>query len=328
LSDTEVLVLGTDGNLWLEHGPFGKLPPPREQVEANVRDFQALSDTEVLVVGTDGNLWLEHGPFGRVPPPRQQVEANVLTFQALSDTEVLVLGTDGNLWLEQGPFGRVPPPRQQVDGNVAAFQALSDTEVLVLGTNGNLWLEHGPFGNVPPPRQQADGNVALNPPSPHSPSELSWTNLGTGSGTTSGGATKCSYTLNLTIQQNGTCRFRGSYTNRGDVPLITAPNQTFAVSIVVLDSNGIGYSFGVGGYIPSAPQPGSTYSWDRTEKSVAIAANWEAITRRNYAHWGYSNEASIADIFGEIGKAVQGVVQDIEAVAGTVSTVVAVVAAV
>jgi hypothetical protein len=28
-SDTEVLVLGSNGNLWLERGPFGKVPPPR-----------------------------------------------------------------------------------------------------------------------------------------------------------------------------------------------------------------------------------------------------------------------------------------------------------
>jgi hypothetical protein len=38
LSDTEVLVLGSDGNLWLEHGPFGTVPPPREQIDGNVSD--------------------------------------------------------------------------------------------------------------------------------------------------------------------------------------------------------------------------------------------------------------------------------------------------
>lgn len=75
LSDTEAFVLGTDGNLWLEHGPFGTVPPTRQQVDGNVSAFQALSDTEVLVLGTDGRLWLEHGPFGAVPPPRQQIDA-------------------------------------------------------------------------------------------------------------------------------------------------------------------------------------------------------------------------------------------------------------
>jgi hypothetical protein len=160
LSDAEVLVLGYDGNLWLEHGPFGTVPPPRQQVDGNVKAFQALTSTEILVLGHDGKLWLEHGPFGTVPPPRQQVDGNVKAFQAITSAEVLVLGTDGKLWLEQGPFGTVPPPpRQQVDGNVAAFQAVSATEVVVLGVDGKLWLEHGPFGTVPPLRQQIDGNV-------------------------------------------------------------------------------------------------------------------------------------------------------------------------
>jgi hypothetical protein len=171
----KIFVLGLDGNLWLEHGPYGAPPPARVQVDANVVAFQPLSDSEVLVLGSDGNLWLEHGPFGQqVPPVRQQVDGNVFipapvasgqipvvcSFQALSDTEVFVLGFDGNLWLEHGPFGQqIPPIRQQVDGNVLAFQALSDTEAFVLGTDGNLWLEHGPFGQVPPPREQVDGNV-------------------------------------------------------------------------------------------------------------------------------------------------------------------------
>jgi hypothetical protein len=100
LSDTEILVLGNNGNLWLEHAPFGHVPPTRQQVDANVGSFQALSYTEILVLGSDGNLWLERAPFGHVPPARQQVDANVTFFQALSDTEILVLGSDGKLWLE------------------------------------------------------------------------------------------------------------------------------------------------------------------------------------------------------------------------------------
>jgi hypothetical protein len=73
-------VLGTNGNLWLEHGPFGVVPPSREQVDGNVEAFQAfsdLSDTEVLVLGTNGNLWLEHSPWNVVPPARQQIDGNV-----------------------------------------------------------------------------------------------------------------------------------------------------------------------------------------------------------------------------------------------------------
>jgi hypothetical protein len=311
--------------LWLEHGPFGKVPPPREQIDGNAQAFQALSDTEVLVLGTDGNLWLEHGPFGKVPPPREQIDGNVKAFQPapfFPTTLIFVLGSDGNLWLEQAPFGNVPPTRKQVDGNVQSFQALDDNTVLVLGMNGNLWLEHAPFGKAPPSREQVDGNVALSPPVR---SELSWTSLGTGSGTTSSGATECSYALNLMIRRDGTCRFWGFYTNRGDVPLITAPSQTFGISIVVLDTNGKGYSFSIGAQVPSAPQAGSTFTWDQTEQSFAIASNWEAIALRSYANYGYSNKASISDVLSEIESALVGVAKDVGIVVGAIVAVIALV---
>src|SRR5271165_5324358 len=158
LSSTEAYVLGADGNLWLEGGPWGQVPPPRNQVDGNVAAFQALSPTEAYVLGTNGNLWHETGPWGHVPPPRQQVAGNVAAFQALSSTEAYVLGTNGNLWLLSGA-GEPTGEQVQVDGNVAAFQALSPTEAYVLGTDGNLWHETGPWGHVPPPRQQVDGNV-------------------------------------------------------------------------------------------------------------------------------------------------------------------------
>ena len=64
LSDIEVLVLGSNGNLWLEHGPFGifhqrdsrstemcSLPGPFRHGGSRAR--------------YNGNLWLEHGPFGK-----------------------------------------------------------------------------------------------------------------------------------------------------------------------------------------------------------------------------------------------------------------------
>jgi hypothetical protein len=159
LSYEEVLVLGSNGKLWLEFAPFGTASPLRLQVDDDVEAFQALSDREILVLGSNGNLWLEKAPFGKAPPARVQVDSSVAAFQALSDTEVLVLGKNGNLWLEQAPFGKVPPAREQVDANVADFEALSDTEVLVLGKNGNLWLEQAPFGKVPPAREQVDASV-------------------------------------------------------------------------------------------------------------------------------------------------------------------------
>ncbi len=56
------------------------------------------------------------------------------------------------------------------------------------------------------------------------PTTLRWLNQGTGSGVASSGATECAFDVNLAISKDGTSRFWGSYTNRGDVPIITAPN--------------------------------------------------------------------------------------------------------
>ena len=157
----DVTVLGSDGNLWLEQAPFGKVPPHRQQVDSNAGAFQWVDSGHMVVLGHDGNLWLEEAPFGgKIPPQRQHVDANVAAFQELDLNHIFVLGKDGNLWLEQGPFGKVPPQRQQVDGNVGAFQATDVNHVAVLGTDGNLWLEQAPFGKVPQPgRVQVDGNV-------------------------------------------------------------------------------------------------------------------------------------------------------------------------
>jgi hypothetical protein len=91
LSESEVLVLGSDGNLWLEYAPWGDVPPKRTPIAANV--------AIPVPVAT-----------GQVPV--------VCPFQALSDQQVFVLDGGGNLWLEQYPFvpGIMPPV--QIDGNV------------------------------------------------------------------------------------------------------------------------------------------------------------------------------------------------------------------
>jgi len=165
LSDAQVFVLGSNGNLWLEQAPFGKIPPnPRFQIDGNVRTFQGLSATEAYVLQTDGKLWLEHAPWapvGKVPPARVQVDGNVQAFIALSNNVVFVLGTDGKLWMEHSPFGNlIPPRRDPVDANVAAFQAMAGSEVAVLGSDGKLWIEHAPFAYpLPPRREQVGGNV-------------------------------------------------------------------------------------------------------------------------------------------------------------------------
>src|SRR5580700_10848057 len=85
LSAYEIYVLGSNGNLWLEHsganGLFGQVPPPRQQVDGNVAAFYPLNANNIYVLGIDANLWLEHNGanrlFGQVPPPRQQVDGNV-----------------------------------------------------------------------------------------------------------------------------------------------------------------------------------------------------------------------------------------------------------
>jgi Ricin-type beta-trefoil lectin domain-like len=204
-------------------------------------------------------------------------------------------GTDNQLWKfvpQVGGWGFI---ESKLNGNVIDIAEASTQPGAPLisypkkasGTDNQLWMPVGPTY-------------------PGLPSSLSWTNVGTGSGTTSGGATKCAYNLNLTIQQDGTCHFWGSYTNRGDIPLFPAPSQSFGVAIVVLDAEGNGYSFGAGSQnVPSAPQPGSTYSWNQTQKSAAIADNWGSIAARN---WEYHNEASLADILKEIEQAIEGAI--------------------
>ena len=62
----DVLVLGTDKRLRLEHPPFGNVPPSRDYVDQEVAGFQALDTQNVLVLGTDNKLWLEHPPWARL----------------------------------------------------------------------------------------------------------------------------------------------------------------------------------------------------------------------------------------------------------------------
>jgi streptogramin lyase len=171
-----VLVLGADGNLWMEHavnGKFGTIPPTfRQLVDSNVQAFEAIDPSTVLVLGADGNLWMEHavkGLFGKVPQPRELVDGNVQAFQAIDAKTVFVLGTDGKLWREHanalsGYFGQVPLIREQVDTG-AAFQALDANTVFVLDSQGNLYLDQVailPPGKIAPaaPRESIYQSVA------------------------------------------------------------------------------------------------------------------------------------------------------------------------
>jgi hypothetical protein len=167
-------VLGSNGNLWLESGPFGnQIPPPNSlQVDANVIAFQGLDGNNVFVLGQNGNLWLEMWPFGnQIPPNRLQLDGNVRAFQAIQSgfgDKVFVLGTDDNLWWEPWPTGSVAntiAERLIVDANVQTFQVLDVYDVFVLGEDGNLWWEGLPFGKVGQTlqtmhtRRQVDSNV-------------------------------------------------------------------------------------------------------------------------------------------------------------------------
>jgi NHL repeat len=168
-----IFVLGSDGNLWLETGPFGtQIPPARLQVDSNAVAFQAPDVNDVIVLGSDGNLWLETQPFGNVAQTiqtRRQIDGNVAAFQAVLSgygDYIFVLGTDGNLWWEtwppSGSVAQTIATRQQIDANVKKFVPLDVYDVFVLGGDGNLWWEGLPFGNVAQTmknRKQVDANV-------------------------------------------------------------------------------------------------------------------------------------------------------------------------
>jgi len=175
MANQQIFVRGNDGNLWLETGPFGTVPPSRVQVDGNVLQFWAPDPTpgSVFVLGSDLNLWYEPAPFGDLnimESNRSQIDSNANDFQPLSflngTSAVLVLGHDGNLWLEYAPYKGVAntiQTRTFVDGNVIAFGAIptaaspEDLEIFIIDGNYNLWDEHWPFG--PNNRTQVDGNA-------------------------------------------------------------------------------------------------------------------------------------------------------------------------
>ena len=150
LTPNAVFLLGSDGRLWNQSGPFNHCA----MWEAGgVQSFQAVSANQVFVLGSDGNLWYEPGPFPAVP--RQQWEGSVQKFQAVTANSVFVLGHDGRLWLEHAPFDH---GTMWEAGGVQAFQGVGGGRVFVLGGDGRLWLESGPFPVTP--RQLVASNVA------------------------------------------------------------------------------------------------------------------------------------------------------------------------
>ncbi len=333
-----VCVLGKDGNLWLEHGPFNAVPAPRVQIDGSVASFYALDANTIYVLGTDGSLWLEFGPFGKVPPSRQLVDGSVAVFVPLSTTACYVLGSNGALWLERGPFGNVPPPRQQVDGNVAAFCPFTDGLCYVLGTDGNLWLEQGPFGHIPPPRQRVDSNVTAFemvdngdlyvlgsdgkiwlehgpftqvPPRREQvdalglPGSSTWSGgLGFGSG-----ATNANFNFRLVLSSNGTANFSGTYNDTGSIPIFGSPAQNWVVAAALPAGTKL-LTFSATGNTPSA----QSTTWNTSSSNQQIALAWPLIA-------GGTVNYRVSDT-SDLG----GILDDIEQAAGAVVEVIGIIA--
>jgi hypothetical protein len=127
---TDVYVLGTDRNLWLEYPGTNKA---RLLIDGNVQTF-APSSGLVYVMGTDRKLWLETPGQGHGPNP---VDANVGSFAPVDSSFVFVDGSDGRIWREHGDYTH----RDFVDADPQSFQPYGRTTLFVLGNDGYLWAE-------------------------------------------------------------------------------------------------------------------------------------------------------------------------------------------
>jgi hypothetical protein len=167
---SNVYVLGTDGNLWIE-AP-GWQQNGRVLVDSNVQSFAAdpREPGYLFVEGTDHNLWLESP--GWQQHGRTWVDGNVQAFAVdpSASGHLYVEGTDHKLWLESP--GWKHHGRTWVDGNVQTFAVdpSASGHLYVEGTNHKLWLEspgwrqHG--------RTWVDNNVQAFTADPQSPGSL------------------------------------------------------------------------------------------------------------------------------------------------------------
>jgi hypothetical protein len=154
---------------------------------------------------------------------------------------------------------------------------------------------------------------------------ISWGPEGTGpapnSSTVGSGGSECAYQVSLSISQDGTCTFSGYYQNRGNVAVLTAPPQGFAVAFIVHDTTGKAYAFVYTGEVPSAPQSGSLITWNVTHKCPVIAENWYAIAAKNYGGpwvWNTHDNAflywltkGLSDLLGVLANDIETAVEDI-----------------
>jgi len=111
LDGQHAFVLGSDGRLWAENGPWGSVPPSRSLVETGVKSFRGLSTLDghryVFLVRTDLTLWCEEVRPSHPGASPAAVDGNVVAFQPVdapasagANALVDVLGTDGKLWEE------------------------------------------------------------------------------------------------------------------------------------------------------------------------------------------------------------------------------------
>jgi Ricin-type beta-trefoil lectin domain-like len=150
---------------------------------------------------------------------------------------------------------------------------------------------------------------------------ISWGPEGTGpapnSSTVQSGGNELAYQVSLSISQSGSCTFSGYYQNRGDVWWGTAPPQAFVVVFYVYDTSGKVYAFTYSGEIPSAPQPGSLITWNKTFNSPVIAENWHPIAAKNSGgswYWNRYDETIwtvLGQWFGTFGQDLEKAASDI-----------------
>jgi hypothetical protein len=185
-----VLVLRTDGTLWLEYFPTSfkfkaGIGPANVGVARNVSAFSAVDESTVFVLDQDSKLWRLSGPFGESAPSEPIiVDENVQAFSPVTVScaiavpvstgilpgtttagGILVLGIDGTLWLELPEFGTVPPHRVIVETEVSLFQTpawlIPDTgyQVYLVRESYQLLFQEVPTGSAPH-RGPGDGPLA------------------------------------------------------------------------------------------------------------------------------------------------------------------------
>jgi hypothetical protein len=72
LSATQAYVLGSDDNLWLETGPWGMLPPPRQPAGRQQRAYPPLLLQALTTTSPSRRPWgaMRHASHGEQPPGR------------------------------------------------------------------------------------------------------------------------------------------------------------------------------------------------------------------------------------------------------------------